>query len=245
MQIANPQEHVGCNVRMRPHNGQKHFGRGRLVRIEGQYGVVRPFQRHRKEERVPLSDLHTWAAGNPVNMEEQQNNSSTPAAVGDAVTEDAWVVADLDNARFYASPWAGFKPELNRAKVYTNLSGANHAAAMLRRRPAGEVGKITILTVQEAEQFFQERSHPQLFEPPAPAAPPQAASLLPDLSKASPEDLRAAAGILARLADAEAMHREASAELQKVQTQWQELASRISSPQPAGENLTAAENGKP
>lgn len=64
MQLTDPRLFIGSYARMRPRDGNKHFGRGRLVRIAGKFGIVQPLQRHRQLHRVPLADLHTWTAGN-------------------------------------------------------------------------------------------------------------------------------------------------------------------------------------
>ncbi len=128
MLLQDPQKHIGSNVRIRPHGRRRHFGRGRLIGIEGKQAVVQPFQRHRQLERVPLEDIHTWAAGNaqPMETPNQPTSSQTPAEVpptppppaqtaptGDKLfTDGPWVVADVTNAKFFVSSWAGFKPEL-------------------------------------------------------------------------------------------------------------------------------------
>lgn len=69
MLLQDPQQHIGRNVRIRSHGRSQHFARGRLVSVEGKYAVVQLFHRHRQLERVPLEDIHTWAAGNAKPME--------------------------------------------------------------------------------------------------------------------------------------------------------------------------------
>ncbi len=218
-----------------------------LVGIEGKQAVVQPFQRHRQLERVPLEDIHTWAAGNaqPMETPNQPTSSQTPAEVpptppaqtaptGDKLfTDGPWVVADVTNARFFVSSWAGFKPELNRARVYDNLRGANHCATIVRKSRVEDLGKVRVLTVQEAQEFLQERFHPTAAAsetPQTPAEPPAPSrQTVPGINVAelSPEDLRVASDILRRMAEAEAMYREASVELQKVQGEWCQLARKI------------------
>lgn len=234
MLIENPEQYIGSNIRIRSHGRNQHFGRGRLVGVEGRHAIVQPFQRHRQLERVPLEDVYTWAAGNPQFMQTPLKISSrTSVANEDLAVEGPWVVADVVNAKFFVSTWAGFKPELNRAKIYKNLRGANHCAGTVRKSRAEDIGEVRVLSVQEAQRFLQERFHPAVVAPVAPQPP--AEPLQPvappfDLTAANPEDLRQAADILHRMAEAEAMHREASAELQKVRIEWRQLEQKIAHP---------------
>jgi hypothetical protein len=71
MQLENPQQYVGSYVRIRPHNGNRHFGRAKLIEVEGRFAVVKPFG-HGKEERVPVTDLHSWASGNVTRPRQRQ-----------------------------------------------------------------------------------------------------------------------------------------------------------------------------
>lgn len=232
MQLVNPQQHVGSNVRFRSQGANKHFGRGKLLRIEGKCAIVKPFQRHRQEVRIPLAEVHTWAAGNfERQLMTSDTRGGTPTVALAAETEGPWIVADTTNIRFFVSPWSGFKPELNRAKVYQRLRSANHAASVLRRRPTSDIGTVEVLTVSEAEDLIKQRYHagdtaaeqeqPQVIQVPEPQ--PQGL----DLVNAAPDQLRAASEILRRMADAEAMHREAALELEKVRREWQSLQEQI------------------
>ncbi|MCE5327857.1 MAG: hypothetical protein LLG01_15735 [Planctomycetaceae bacterium] len=248
MQLANPHQHVGSNVRIRSHGSSQHFGRGRLLRVEGQFGIVQPFQRHRKEERVPLTDLHTWSAGN-VNHPQQPQSSQKPqqpekaepviqsaTQVEQAIQDGPWIVADVDNVRFFVSTYRGFKPELNRARRYDVERAANHSASLLRLRRGSEVGRIEVLTVEQAQQIIQDRYQDRPVQlAPEPQAPEQAVSAslsLASFSKASPDNIRLAADILKRMADAEGMYREALADLEKIRAEWRQLEERITSQEP-------------
>lgn len=231
MRLADPQQHIGGNVRIRSHGSSQHFGRGRLVGVEGGYGLVRPFGRHRQTERVPLSDIHTWAAGNAAARGDaavtQASAAEQPAA--EVQPEELWVVADVENVRFFASTWGGFKPELSRARIYERLRSAVLAAGRLANRQ--NVGRLEVLTVEQAKQLIQSRyprTQPPSVAPPAEPAPaPNHQPTRMDLSQASPDDLRLASQLLARLADAEAMHREASTELVRVRSEWQALEQKL------------------
>jgi len=240
MQIVNPREHVGCNVRIRPHGSSPHFGRGRLLGIEGQCGIVKPFQRHRKEERIPLDDIYSWAAGNtqPAGVSKMEGVGAEPDKDrAESPTQDLWVVADVDNVQFFVSTWAGFKPELNRAKLYDRLRSVNHAASVIRGRRTGLVGTIKVLTTVEAEALIRDRYHAEPTPAATPTAPP-AVLTVDFLTKASPDDMRLASDILKRMADAEAMHREAAAELERVHTEWRQLQSRIKTDEPVEVKVT-------
>ncbi|MCE5280302.1 MAG: hypothetical protein ABFD92_07670 [Planctomycetaceae bacterium] len=246
MHLHNPHEHIGSNVRIRSHGSSQHFGRGRLIRIEGQFGIVQPFQRHRKKERVPLTDLHTWAAGNvnhpqppPSSEQPQQPEKAEPVIqtatqqVEQAIQGGPWIVADVDNMRFYVSPYHGFKPELNRARLFGAQRSANHSASMLRASRGAELGEIQVLTPPQAQQLLQDRYQDRPVDVAQAPGPSTASSpSLARFSKASPDDIRLAADILKRMADAEAMYRESLADLEKIRSQWRQLEERIMSQEP-------------
>lgn len=55
---------IGDYVRIQPSGSEKHFGRGRVVGIEGTYALVLPLHRHRHSERFLLSHLLPWKSAN-------------------------------------------------------------------------------------------------------------------------------------------------------------------------------------
>lgn len=60
MNQKKPKIAVGDFVRFPAQNGRRHYGRGRVVSIAGDFADVLPFPRHRRTERFPISELRVW-----------------------------------------------------------------------------------------------------------------------------------------------------------------------------------------
>lgn len=56
--------HVGDRVRIQPHDGNQHFGRGVVVEVRRDHALVKPFPRHGHTEWVPISGLRIWKSAN-------------------------------------------------------------------------------------------------------------------------------------------------------------------------------------
>lgn len=64
-----PAFQVGDQVRIRPTNGLRHFGRGIITEVQGEHALVLPYQRHRHTERIPLNLLRIWKSANAIQQQ--------------------------------------------------------------------------------------------------------------------------------------------------------------------------------
>lgn len=63
MTITEANRYVGCLVRISPHSRggrTKHWGRARLVAVDGRRCWIRPLGRHRQDETIDPSHIKLW-----------------------------------------------------------------------------------------------------------------------------------------------------------------------------------------
>ena len=230
---------VGRFVRIRNKGSSQHFGRGRLLAIKGDKGIVEP-SRHGHTEEIPLSLLNPWKGGNArmdqlerkpteiISGERPSDGTVKYVVMGAAGGPYAW--------QFFVSPNKGFASEPNRAKLYDTATGVNRAAGHLRKA----YGELITLPYAEAVRQWHEHYAPKpespivasdsaIQVPPEPATITHLMTSLPQLPPTNilPETIGAlfekAAGAFKKLKEAESMLREAHAEYTRLQNEWHDI----------------------
>ena len=158
-------------------NGQQHWGRSILLRLEGQIAIVkRPF--HGKEERIPLSLIHLWKAaicGGPkpimsscefdqlFSHTSQTKERTMGMMQGSTDSMNLRVIMDVQKQQFYVGPntpshLPAFTPDMEQARKYQldEVSGARKSIGKIRvshRLQAlihPDPTSLQVLTVREA-----------------------------------------------------------------------------------------------
>lgn len=226
-------QHLGKRslVRVRPQAipgwSWGHYGRGRLISVDGDYAYVKPLGRgrHREVVRHKLSDLRPWRSGFDSVVAVKGGSFVLP------VTEDKFIIVDKTNWRAFAGH-GNFYPELSRAKIYTGDGAAT--GAMKRMAQYGPGCDLAVLLVEDAERLWQEHFHPASPEPAQPAtsgqqmvdstacAPPSPAML--QAGEFDPDKLREMSHAAKDLADKLDTYRMAKDDYEESLARWKAIA---------------------
>ena len=123
-----------------------HWGSGVLLDVEGDYGLVKPANRHRQTEYVSLSSMKPW----------KSRNEGLALRDGIVAKEEAmqYVIVDLEDGLIWSGRKMGFIKAMEHAIVYETPHKANMGIGGLKRsiRFQYYAERASVVTLDEANE---------------------------------------------------------------------------------------------